>query len=160
MGVESGPRHFRQLACRTGRQRQRRGGGTNQADAQLNWVYRADLCDPEQDGARECKERGREVRPAEHGQRDGRRGGISEGYAGGFPSVDHERRGKGLLSDLELHVAADPDQDPGPGKKKALVDFLHWMLDNDAQAMAETLDYARLPKAVVAKEIKAIAKIQ
>ena len=46
------------------------------------------------------------------------------------------------------------------GKKKALVDFLHWMLDNDAQAMAETLDYARLPKAVVAKEIKAIAKIQ
>ena len=45
-------------------------------------------------------------------------------------------------------------------KKKALVDFLHWMLDNDAQAMAEALDYARLPKAVVAKEIKAIAKIQ
>ncbi|MGC9999812.1 MAG: phosphate ABC transporter substrate-binding protein PstS [Bryobacteraceae bacterium] len=45
-------------------------------------------------------------------------------------------------------------------KKKALVDFLHWMLDNDAQAMAEALDYARLPKAVVAKEIKAISKIQ
>lgn len=45
-------------------------------------------------------------------------------------------------------------------KKKALVDFLHWMLDNDAQATAEALDYARLPKAVVAKEIKAISKIQ
>jgi phosphate transport system substrate-binding protein len=45
-------------------------------------------------------------------------------------------------------------------KKKALIDFLHWMLDNDAQAMAEALDYARLPKAVVAREIKAISKIQ
>ena len=45
-------------------------------------------------------------------------------------------------------------------KKKALVDFLRWMLDNDAQATAEALDYARLPKAVVAKEIKAISKIQ
>ncbi len=47
-----------------------------------------------------------------------------------------------------------------PAKKKALVDFLHWMLENDAQATAEALDYARLPKAVVAKEIKAISKIQ
>ena len=45
-------------------------------------------------------------------------------------------------------------------KKKALVDFLRWMLDNDAQATAEALDYARLPKAVVAKEIKAISRIQ
>jgi phosphate transport system substrate-binding protein len=45
-------------------------------------------------------------------------------------------------------------------KKRALVDFLRWMLDNDAQATAEALDYARLPKAVVAKEIKAISKIQ
>lgn len=47
-----------------------------------------------------------------------------------------------------------------PAKKKALVEFLHWMLENDAQATAEALDYARLPKAVVAKEIKAISKIQ
>jgi phosphate transport system substrate-binding protein len=47
-----------------------------------------------------------------------------------------------------------------PAKKKALVDFLRWMLDNDAQATAEGLDYARLPQAVVAKEIKAISKIQ
>ncbi len=45
-------------------------------------------------------------------------------------------------------------------KRKALIDFLQWMLQNDAQAMAEALDYARLPKAVVAKEIKAISKIQ
>ena len=37
--------------------------------------------------------------------------------------------------------------------------FLTWML-SDGQNMTETLAYARLPKAVVAKEQKAIAKIQ
>lgn len=44
-------------------------------------------------------------------------------------------------------------------KKKALTDFLKWML-TDGQAMAAALDYAPLPKPVVAKELKAIAKIQ
>jgi phosphate transport system substrate-binding protein len=44
-------------------------------------------------------------------------------------------------------------------KKKAITDFLHWML-NDGQKMTETLTYAPLPKPVVAKEMKAISKIQ
>lgn len=44
-------------------------------------------------------------------------------------------------------------------KKKALTDFLHWML-TDGQKMTEALDYAQLPKPVVAKEMKAISKIQ
>ena len=44
-------------------------------------------------------------------------------------------------------------------KKKAITDFVKWML-TDGQAMAMALDYAPLPKAVVAKELKAIAKIQ
>jgi phosphate transport system substrate-binding protein len=44
-------------------------------------------------------------------------------------------------------------------KKKAITDFLKWMLA-DGQPMAMALDYAPLPKAVVAKEIKAIAKVQ
>jgi hypothetical protein len=34
------------------------------------------------------------------------------------------------------------------------------MLENGAQATAEALDYARLPQAVIAKEIKAISRIQ
>ena len=46
-----------------------------------------------------------------------------------------------------------------PAKKKALVDFLHWMLA-DGQGLVEGLNYARLPKAVIAKEVKAISKIQ
>ncbi len=44
-------------------------------------------------------------------------------------------------------------------KKKAIADFVKWML-TDGQAMATALDYAPLPKPVVAKELKAIAKIQ
>jgi phosphate transport system substrate-binding protein len=44
-------------------------------------------------------------------------------------------------------------------KKKTLTDFLHWML-TDGQKMTEPLVYAQLPKPVVAKEMKAISKIQ
>jgi phosphate transport system substrate-binding protein len=44
-------------------------------------------------------------------------------------------------------------------KKKTLTDFLHWML-TDGQKMTEALTYAPLPKPVVAKEMKAISKIQ
>jgi phosphate transport system substrate-binding protein len=45
------------------------------------------------------------------------------------------------------------------GKRKILTDFLRWMLQ-DGQKMAEPLGYAPLPKAVVAKEVKAIVQIQ
>jgi|SRR5579862_4896703 len=45
------------------------------------------------------------------------------------------------------------------GKKKAIVDFLHWMLQ-DGQKYCADLGYAPLPKEVVAKEEKAIARIQ
>jgi phosphate transport system substrate-binding protein len=46
-----------------------------------------------------------------------------------------------------------------PTKKKALVDFLSWML-KDGQTTTQALGYAPLPKEVVAKETKAIAKIK
>ena len=46
-----------------------------------------------------------------------------------------------------------------PAKKKAIVDFLKWALA-DGQGMTEALAYAKLPAQVVAKETKAIAKVQ
>ncbi len=52
-----------------------------------------------------------------------------------------------------------PEKIADPAKKKAIKDFLTWMLA-DGQNMTEPLAYARLPKAVVAKEMKAIAKVQ
>jgi len=44
-------------------------------------------------------------------------------------------------------------------KRKVITDFLHWML-NDGQKFAEPLAYARLPKEVVTKEMKAISEIK
>jgi phosphate transport system substrate-binding protein len=44
-------------------------------------------------------------------------------------------------------------------KRKAITDFLHWML-TDGQKYCADLGYAPLPKEVVAKEEKAIAQIQ
>jgi len=44
-------------------------------------------------------------------------------------------------------------------KKQAIKDFLTWML-SDGQKEAEPLSYARLPKEVVARELKQISQIQ
>jgi phosphate transport system substrate-binding protein len=44
-------------------------------------------------------------------------------------------------------------------KRKVITDFLHWML-TDGQKHAEPLAYARLPKEVVSKEMKAISEIK
>jgi phosphate transport system substrate-binding protein len=52
-----------------------------------------------------------------------------------------------------------PEKISDATKKKAITSFLTWMLA-DGQNMTEPLAYARLPKLVVAKEQKAIAKIQ
>lgn len=51
-----------------------------------------------------------------------------------------------------------PDQIKDNAKRKALVDFLTWMLDK-GQTMAEELQYAPLPKEVIDMEKKAVEKI-
>jgi phosphate transport system substrate-binding protein len=51
-----------------------------------------------------------------------------------------------------------PSKIADPAKKKAMTDFLKWML-GDGQKMTEALNYSQLPKPVVAKEVKAIAKV-
>jgi phosphate transport system substrate-binding protein len=51
-----------------------------------------------------------------------------------------------------------PSKIDDPAKKKAVKDFLHWMLV-EGQNDAEGLTYARLPKDMVAKELKAIAQV-
>jgi phosphate transport system substrate-binding protein len=52
-----------------------------------------------------------------------------------------------------------PQKIADPAKKKVITDFLHWML-TDGQDLTEALAYARLPKEVQAKELKAISRIQ
>jgi phosphate transport system substrate-binding protein len=52
-----------------------------------------------------------------------------------------------------------PTQIGDANKKRVIKDFLTWML-NDGQKEVEALSYARLPKEVVARELKQISQIQ
>src|SRR6202163_871819 len=52
-----------------------------------------------------------------------------------------------------------PSKFSDPAKRDVVKDFLKWMM-TDGQQYCENLSYAKLPKEVVAKELKAIDKIQ
>jgi phosphate transport system substrate-binding protein len=66
--------------------------------------------------------------------------------------------GKGAYPICSFTYLLIPSKIDDPAKKKAIKDFLHWML-TEGQNDAEGLSYAKLPKDVVAKELKAIAQI-
>ena len=67
--------------------------------------------------------------------------------------------GKGVYPISSFTWLLIPEKISDPAKKKIITDFLGWML-KDGQTMTAALDYAPLPKEVVAKETKAIAKIK
>jgi phosphate transport system substrate-binding protein len=67
--------------------------------------------------------------------------------------------GKGVYPISSFTWLLIPSKIPDPAKKKAIKDFLAWMLA-DGQKMTEALSYAQLPKAVVTKELKQIDRIQ
>jgi len=67
--------------------------------------------------------------------------------------------GKGVYPISSFTWLLIPSKIADPAKKKAIKDFLAWML-TDGQKMTAALEYAPLPKSVVTKELKAIDKIQ
>jgi phosphate transport system substrate-binding protein len=67
--------------------------------------------------------------------------------------------GKGVYPISSFTWLLVPEKISDPAKKKVITDFLTWML-KDGQTMTEALSFAQLPKEVVAKEVKAIAKIK
>jgi len=67
--------------------------------------------------------------------------------------------GKGAYPVSSFTWLLIPSKIADAGKKTAIKDFLKWMLA-DGQKMTDALAYAQLPQAVVAKELKAIDKIQ
>jgi len=67
--------------------------------------------------------------------------------------------GKGVYPISSFTWLLIPTKIADPAKKKAIKDFLAWMLA-DGQKMTAALSYAPLPAPVVAKELKAIDKIQ
>ncbi|MBZ5497111.1 MAG: phosphate ABC transporter substrate-binding protein PstS [Acidobacteriia bacterium] len=82
---------------------------------------------------------------------------------------------KSMPDDFRISITNSPGKDAYPistftwllvpekiedkTKLKVITDFLHWMLTS-GQSMTESLSYAMLPKEVVAKEMKAIAKVK
>jgi DASS family divalent anion:Na+ symporter len=66
--------------------------------------------------------------------------------------------GKGAYPISSFTWLLIPSKIADPAKKKAIKDFLAWML-GDGQKMTEALSYAQLPKAVIAKELKAMGPI-
>src|SRR5271154_819232 len=67
--------------------------------------------------------------------------------------------GKGAYPIATFTWLLIPDRIKDPAKKKAITEFLQWMMA-DGQKMTAALDFAELPKPVIAKEMKAVAKIQ
>lgn len=67
--------------------------------------------------------------------------------------------GKGAYPISSFTWLLVPDKIDDPVKRKAITGFLAWMLA-DGQGMTQALTFAPLPKEVIAKESKAIAKIK
>jgi phosphate transport system substrate-binding protein len=92
--------------------------------------------------------------------------GVSAAAANAIKDIPDDFRvsitnapGKGTYPITSFTWILVPTKIADAGKKKAIVDFLKWML-TDGQNSCEALFYARLPKQVVDKENKALAKIQ
>ncbi len=66
--------------------------------------------------------------------------------------------GKGAYPICTFTYLLIPSKIDDAAKKDAIKGFLHWML-TDGQNDVEALDYAKLPKELVARELKAIAQI-
>lgn len=92
--------------------------------------------------------------------------GVTAAAAGAAKNMPEDFRvsitnapGKGAYPISSFTWLLIPAKIQDPTKKKAITDFVSWML-KDGQTMTEALSYAPLPKEVVAKETKAIAKIK
>ena len=67
--------------------------------------------------------------------------------------------GKGVYPLSSYTWLLVPTKIADPAKKRAITDFLKWML-TDGQKMTASLGYAPLPKAVVDRELKLIAEVK
>jgi phosphate transport system substrate-binding protein len=92
--------------------------------------------------------------------------GVSAAAAASAKTIPEDFRvsitnapGKGVYPISSFTWLLIPEKFPDAAKRDAMKGFLKWMLA-DGQNYAENLSYAKLPKEVVAKELKAIDKIQ
>jgi phosphate transport system substrate-binding protein len=67
--------------------------------------------------------------------------------------------GKGVYPISSFTWLLVPSKIADPAKKKVITDFVRWMI-GDGQNLTEALLFAKLPKPVVAMELKALSRIQ
>ena len=139
-----GVAHVGELAGRRRRQGQRRRRRARHADARLDRLRRADLRAAEQDRLRLGAERGRRVRQGVGRVGDGGGGRGGEADAGRLPRVDHQRAGRGRLSDLVVHLAAALREPEGQGAGEDDGRLHEVGADRRPEVRAE-LGYAPLP---------------
>ena len=96
----------------------------------------------------------------EPGGRDGGGGVVGGQHAGRLPRVDHERAGRGRVSDLVVHLAARLSEADQQGSWRADQEVPGLGADARDRAYAPALKYAPLPAAVVQKETAQIQQIQ
>ncbi|MFI5311639.1 MAG: phosphate ABC transporter substrate-binding protein PstS [Gemmatimonadales bacterium] len=91
--------------------------------------------------------------------------GVTTAAAGAAANMPDDFRvsitnapGKGSYPIASFTWLLVPAKIQDPAKKKIIVDFLKWMLA-DGQGMTEALSFSKLPKEVIAKEVKAISKV-
>jgi phosphate transport system substrate-binding protein len=92
--------------------------------------------------------------------------GVSEAAAGAAKNMPDDFRvsitnapGKGAYPISTFTWLLIPQKISDAGKRDSIKSFLKWMLDA-GQSYTEQLEYAKLPKEVVAKESKAINTVQ
>ncbi len=91
---------------------------------------------------------------------------VSDAAAGALKTMPEDFRvsitdppGKSVYPVSSFTWLLIPEEVKDPKKRKAIVEFLKWMI-HDGQAYAKDLSYAPLPKEVVMKEESAILKIK
>jgi phosphate transport system substrate-binding protein len=67
--------------------------------------------------------------------------------------------GKGAYPIASFTWLLIPTKIDDPARQRAITGFLRWML-TDGQGMVEALGYAKLPKALVERELKVIAEVK
>ncbi|HVO57914.1 MAG TPA: phosphate ABC transporter substrate-binding protein PstS [Dongiaceae bacterium] len=91
---------------------------------------------------------------------------VSEAAAGASKTMPEDFRvsitnapGKNAYPISSFTWLLIPEKFKDAGKRDALKNFIKWAI-TDGQSFAENLSYAKLPKEVVDKELKALAKVQ
>ena len=84
-------------------------------------------------------------RRGQPGERDGGGGRSGEDHAGRFPGVHHQCSRQGAYPISSFTWLLIPEKIADPAKKKAITDFLNWML-KDGQTMTAALITLHCPR--------------